>query len=195
MDSLSHVLIVVTIYLSLSFHFSSPPYAAAADAPSHLVRESCNKTTLTQWNYTFCVEALESDPRTASASDLLTLANIAIELAIANATKAQAHLYDMLKNSDTGSNFKAPLEGCVHWYDMMIESFGEALDGVRKKNYDIANYCAFIVGDYVDNCEKELDSNAAHDPSLETNNKNVKEFSLIGYVITDLLDLSPHPRP
>ncbi|KAK9271398.1 hypothetical protein L1049_026988 [Liquidambar formosana] len=85
----------------------------AADAPSHLVRESCNKTTLTQWNYTFCVEALESDPRNASTSDLLTLTNIAIELAIANATKAQAHLYDMLKNSDTGSNFKAPLEGYV----------------------------------------------------------------------------------
>ncbi|KAL6315572.1 hypothetical protein AAG906_000877 [Vitis piasezkii] len=66
---------------------------------SWLVQDVCNKTSY----YSFCIEAYEFDPRTPSASTLLHLVRIVMELGKANATDTRSHISDMYRRVGRGS--------------------------------------------------------------------------------------------
>ncbi|KAK9270405.1 hypothetical protein L1049_025984 [Liquidambar formosana] len=186
-----HVLMVVTI--CLLFISPSPTHACAvANAPIKLVKDVCGQTA----NYTFCVEALESHPKTVSALDLVAITKIALELSIANATSSHAYINDQLKSNDTEPAKRPCLKACVSLYNAVVASFKSALLEVTEdKDYETSNYDVAIAGDDANNCEQSLASAGFQDRSITTRNNFVKSFSNIGYVLTNLLYSASTPPP
>ncbi|KAE8100390.1 hypothetical protein FH972_018296 [Carpinus fangiana] len=98
----SHARAVMTVALSflLLLHSLSPTTVA-----TKLVEGVCKKTI----SYANCVEALDSDSRTLSASNLKDLAKIALGLALSNATESNA-LVELEEDAVT-ANYDAKIAG------------------------------------------------------------------------------------
>ncbi|WRX14400.1 Pectinesterase inhibitor domain - like 10 [Theobroma cacao] len=76
-------------FVLFSCYILSPSFAATSSSPTKLVDKVCNQTS----NYTFCVEALDSDPRTPAAD--------AYQLAYLNATATQYRIAELLNDNNT----------------------------------------------------------------------------------------------
>lgn len=188
-----HVLLVVAVSLSLFLYSPSPTEAATPYAPSpsptahstpELVEHVCSQTDV----YEFCMKALRSDRRTASAPDLLAIAKIALDLAAANATNVRKYIEGMVKrrNMIKPAALKAALEKCVSWYDAVFYSFRSSLAEVEIDAMT-ANYDAMVAGDYVLSCEKEVSSRGVSVPSISAKSEVMMHFVKIGSTVTDLL--------
>ncbi|XP_057970446.1 cell wall / vacuolar inhibitor of fructosidase 2-like [Malania oleifera] len=173
------MMLVSSITISMTLFISSPAHAA----PSELVRSACNSTN----NYTFCVGALESDHRTASASRLGPLSIIALDLAMSNATKTQRYMANLASRSKAKPNVREALEACVENYRGVIGSFRSAAGEVKVKEYMMANYDSAVAGDGASLCDKKLAARGVRNPSLLERNLHIHYFSNIGFVITGKL--------
>ncbi|KAB1201074.1 Cell wall / vacuolar inhibitor of fructosidase 2 [Morella rubra] len=196
MASTCHVSLFQLVAISLSLLVYSPPTAAAQyapfpspmeetaseDAPPKLVEEVCNRSGVSE----FCVEALESDPRTASAPDLLSIAKIALDLAKTNATSTRNYIDGMLKRDDTKPALRPALEKCASSYELVFASFSSAHDELEEDPMT-ANYDALIAGDYISSCDEELSSGGVSVPSISAKNQVMMYFVRIGDTVTDLL--------
>ncbi|KAE8100392.1 hypothetical protein FH972_018298 [Carpinus fangiana] len=165
---------VMTVALSflLLLHSLSPTTAA-----TKLVEGVCKKTI----SYANCVEALDSDSRTPSASNLKDLAKIALGLALSNATESKSFIDKLLKIKRTAAVAK-----CSSWYKLVVASFRSALEEVEEDALT-ANYDAKIASDYAVSCENELGSRGIKIPAISTINNYVQLYSSIGFVITNEL--------
>ncbi|XP_062099142.1 pectinesterase inhibitor-like [Humulus lupulus] len=148
---------------------------------SNLVDSVCKETL----DYTKCLEALESDPKSKTTTDLKVLAKIAVQLSISNAKGSLSFIHDEIKKGTGGAQQEA-LEKCASSYETVVESFNSALieldDDVLSANYDIK-----VAGDDVDSCKSELVSKKVEIPALSDRNDQVKLYSNIGFVITNKL--------
>lgn len=192
----SPTLVTLFVALSLSLFLHSPSSTEAADpyAPTPLIKSTafgpsksklvehvCSRTTL----HEFCMKALESDPRTASAPNLLALAKIALGLAKKNATSVCNYIDGMLRRKDTKPNLRAALEKCVPWYEAVRGSFASSLGELEDPV--AANYDALVAGDYINSCKMELSSRGVSDPSISAKNEVMFRFVVIASTVTDLL--------
>jgi pectinesterase inhibitor-like protein len=163
---------VLPLSLLLLLHSLSPTNAA-----TQLVIGVCKQTI----NYINCVEALESDSRTPSASNLKDLAKIALGLALSNATESKSYIDGLLKKQRT-----APVEKCSFWYEAVVGSFRSSLNELEEDALT-ANYDAKIAGDYAISCENELSTGQVRVRAISTRNNYVLLYSSIGFVITNQL--------
>jgi pectinesterase inhibitor-like protein len=164
----------MTVALSflLLLHSLSP-----TTATTKLVEGVCKKTV----SYTSCVEALDSDSRTSSVSNLKDLAKIALGLALSNATESKSFIDGLLKIKRTTAVAK-----CSSSYKLVVASFRSALEEVEEDALS-ANYDAKIAGDSAVSCENELGSSGIKVPAISTRNKYIQLYSNIGFVITNEL--------
>ncbi|XP_042961369.1 uncharacterized protein LOC122296049 [Carya illinoinensis] len=165
---------------------------AATELVECVCKEAVERDTKGIVTYDSCLEALESDSRTRTTSNLKALAKIALELGLANATSfrryklaAKCHFScsdDLLKKNRTS----APLEQCSSWYDSAVGSFRSAL-GELDDDVDVASYDVRIAADDANHCEDALASGGFKVPSISIRNDYIKLYSFIGYVIIDKL--------
>ncbi|KAG6625961.1 hypothetical protein CIPAW_15G014000 [Carya illinoinensis] len=153
---------------------------AATELVECVCKEAVERDTKGIVTYDSCLEALESDSRTRTTSNLKALAKIALELGLANATVSEAD--DLLKKNRTS----APLEQCSSWYDSAVGSFRSAL-GELDDDVDVASYDVRIAADDANHCEDALASGGFKVPSISIRNDYIKLYSFIGYVIIDKL--------
>ena len=176
-----HPLIPVFFLLATpSFFFTY--YPSPAHAASELVEGICHKSQ----NYSFCIQALESDPKTPAAKDYMDLAEISLTLGISNATDTRSYVTDMYENSRTDPKKKPTLKACISAYDGAVVSFKSAF-GELKEDVLTANYDAKVAGDGAVSCEDQLVSGGVKDSSISKRNQFTLYFSNIADVITTLL--------
>ncbi|XP_040997085.1 uncharacterized protein LOC121243090 [Juglans microcarpa x Juglans regia] len=169
--------------LSLFFYSPLGTNAATHELVEGVCKEAVERATKGNIvTYENCLEALESDSRTRTTSNLKALAKIALELALANATESEAYVDDLLKKNRTS----APLEACSSWYDSAVGSFRSAL-GELDDDVEVASYDVRIAADDANYCEDALASGGVKVPSISTRNDYIKLYSFIGYVIIDKL--------
>ena len=167
---------------------AAAPYAPSPSPIAHsspeLVQFICNLTSV----YEFCMEALGSDPRTASAPDIRSMAKIALDLAVTNATNVRNYIGCMLNRKDLKpAALKSALEKCGSWYESVFYSFRSALVEVGEDDAMTANYDALVAGDFIHDCEWELSSRGVSDPSISAKGQVMMHFVRIGDTVTDLL--------
>lgn len=153
------------------------------NSPSTLVESVCKKAL----NYADCVSSLDSDPQTPSASDLKTLAKIALEIAVTNTTNSKDYIDKMAKDNSTAPSLIPALKQCVSNYESAVVSFDSAKVELDEDIMS-ANYDAKVAGDSAVSCETTLNSTRLDVPSVRARNYYVNLFSNIGYVITDMLE-------
>ncbi|KAG6673880.1 hypothetical protein I3842_15G013600 [Carya illinoinensis] len=183
MDSQGRLVLGLAIISMLSLFFYSPLGTnAATELVECVCKEAVERDTKGIVTYDSCLEALESDSRTRTTSNLKALAKIALELGLANATVSEAYVDDLLKKNRTS----APLEQCSSWYDSAVGSFRSAL-GELDDDVDVASYDVRIAADDANHCEDALASGGFKVPSISIRNDYIKLYSFIGYVIIDKL--------
>lgn len=168
------------VSLLLVFHFPLPTNGATKLVEG-VCKEAVDYATKGTLSYGSCLEALESDSRTRSASDLKDLAKIALQLALANATASKAYIDDLLKKNHT-----AAIEKCFSLYKFVVGSFWSALQELDE-DVMTANYDVKIAGDDASACENELLSGGVKVPEISRRNNDVQLYSSIGFVITNKL--------
>lgn len=151
------------IFFMLSFLFLETPSCVAES----LIQETCKKAS--QVNYTLCITALESDPRSPTA-DLAGLGSISIQLALANATQTWSHIQEMLKSGRFDSYDKARLEDCLELYSEAISNLTESLKALKDKSYLDVNVQVSAAMTDSDTCEDGFKEKAGRvSPSTEEN--------------------------
>ena len=168
--------LVTTLLLFLN-HSLSPAHAA-----SELVEGVCHESQ----SYSFCIQALESDPKTPATKDYMDLAVIALKLGISNSTATRSYISRLYKNPKTDPRKKPALKGCLSGYDEAVESFKSAL-GELKEDPLTANYDAKVASDGAVLCSDFLASAGIKDSSISDGNRFTSSFSNIAFVITNHL--------
>ncbi|KAL6218224.1 hypothetical protein ACLB2K_011439 [Fragaria x ananassa] len=129
-----------------------------------------------------CLKALESDPRTASASDYKELAPIALDLAIAYAKDSQAFVTGLIK-----TNPSEAIKQCADAYRLAMLAFQSAKMELNEDpmtaNYDIT----MAVIDDIHLCETWLKQGGVQVPEISSINNGLYLYRSIGGVITDNL--------
>ncbi|RVX13293.1 putative invertase inhibitor [Vitis vinifera] len=165
------LLIIPLLFLT---HSLSPAHAA-----SELVDGVCHESQ----NYSFCIQALESDPKTPAAKDYMDLAVISLNLGISNTTDTRSYINDLYESPETDPSKKPALKGCISGYDGAVGSFKSAL-GELKEDALTANYDAKVAGDGAVSCEDQLASGGVKDSSISARNQFTLSLSNIADVIT-----------
>ncbi|WKA10917.1 hypothetical protein VitviT2T_028462 [Vitis vinifera] len=184
MNSLIPLLLFLTIFLFFFLFFppsSSPTTSTVAATYStstfpnqislklvqkELIQKVCSKTS----NRTFCVETLESDPRTPSAYNLPSLARIAIELSIANVSDTQALIASKLRGDTTDPDVKHTLKWCVTWYTEVIALLRSAVTALEV-DIKSAHQNIYTAGEYMGYCESNMDYGGVLDSWILTGNQ------------------------
>ncbi|KAH0983654.1 hypothetical protein GBA52_010831 [Prunus armeniaca] len=163
--------------LLLSFLSSSP---SPANASTPLVESVCSQVPGNR----YCKPFLDSDPRTQSATNLLDLAKIVLDLTIALAEDCLAFVDLLIKNLP----YKQTLDICGASYKVAVASLktarGEVEQDAAKANTDIQN------ADFeISNCGLEMSINGTsfRDLSLIKRTRNASLFCNIGVAITSKL--------
>ncbi|KAH7522860.1 hypothetical protein ACOSP7_009503 [Xanthoceras sorbifolium] len=186
MASLNDLMRLFTLFLSLSLHSASlaPAPAPSLKLPSNnLLESTCKKT---REFYTLCMETLESNPETATASSPLDLAEAALKFAAEDTKIASKKLRALLKSKFTQPGLNKGFEICVNWYDMaarQLNMSSQELEDPLSANYDAALANSHESAD----CENALASAGVHVPEIEAMIKRLRCFCRIAYVVTDAL--------
>ncbi|KAG6784027.1 hypothetical protein POTOM_009710 [Populus tomentosa] len=189
MDSSSRVFILSAILMLLVSK------SMATVAPSELVEDVCTEIEKLMMaygersgyvaKYDECVNALQMDPRTATAN-ITTLAEISVQLAISGAKNAEALIEHLLGNTTPSS--REPLQNCLSSYVNITGHFENALSGLnaglQSSNFDIAG-----VLDLVKICELELTKNQTHILQLTNRNHYTRMFVEISEFLITRLEL------
>ncbi|KAJ9146100.1 hypothetical protein P3X46_028410 [Hevea brasiliensis] len=157
--------------------------------PQSLLEDICNHTK----NPKFCLTTFQSDPRTSSAKDVLSLAKIGLELAMKDSAKTQRYIHVLSTSKRTEPIFKPALNECVEEYKRVAASFRSAYLEVKDGEYETANYDTLTAADYAGNCEKVLANAKAHIQSVSDGIQVTKYFSSIGDRVTTILWTSQPP--
>ncbi|KAK4851418.1 hypothetical protein QYF36_014955 [Acer negundo] len=172
------------IFLFFIFIFSShPTYAddhdhdhdnqTTAKNTTQLVDRVCNKTN----NYSFCVEALYTDPRTPDA-DTYTLADISFRLAYKTATNTRRQITQLLKNSTTTDDHDG-LGRCLKNYNKAIEALGSGLNDLNSETF-------FTLPRYANTTSQSAEDCEAHYKSLVST--SIKSLCQICVVVANLFN-------
>ncbi|KAK3230208.1 hypothetical protein Dsin_002089 [Dipteronia sinensis] len=181
-------MMLMALFLSLSLYSASPAPAPAPTPTSlsnNLVESTCNKTC--DELYTLCMEILESNPETASASSPLDLAKAALNLAVEDTQVASEKLRVLLKTKITQPELSELFDICVNWYDMAVGQFSMSSKEVDE-DPETANYDADLANSHESSdCESALASAGIHLPQIEAMIKRLECFCRIAYIVTDAL--------
>ncbi|KAK2659097.1 hypothetical protein Ddye_005630 [Dipteronia dyeriana] len=190
MASLNDWMMLMPLFLSLSLHSASQaPATAPAQTPTfgsnNLIESTCKNTGKL---YTIsCMQILESDPETASASSPVDLAKSALNLAVEDTRVAGEKLRVLLKTKITQPELSESFDICVNWYDMAVGQFSMSSKEVDE-DPETANYDAALANSHESaDCESALASAGIHLPQIHALIQRLKCFCRIAYAVTDAL--------
>ncbi|KAH7525088.1 hypothetical protein FEM48_Zijuj06G0187900 [Ziziphus jujuba var. spinosa] len=165
-----------TISLLIFLSSPSPPNVAA----SKLIDSVCKRTL--EYS-TKCQQLIGSDPKTKTLEDPKKLAEIVLQMSIANAQSSYDFINQMIK-----SNPAEPIKKCLFWYEAVVDSF-KSSQGELKQDPQTANYDAKTAGDNADTCDKEL-AVGPPIPEISDRNDQVRLHSRISDAATNMVQLS-----
>ncbi|OAY29782.1 putative invertase inhibitor [Manihot esculenta] len=103
-------------------------------------------------SYKFCVESLESNPKTQNAT-LEDLLHISIALTKSNSTTIISSISKLLKQQNLDSYTREALEDCLELYCDAKSELNEAMWDLKKKDYFKANIDVSSAMDSSSTCE------------------------------------------
>ncbi|CAO2813924.1 unnamed protein product [Amaranthus hypochondriacus] len=104
-------------------------------------------------NYTFCLQALNSDPKSQSAN-LTDLGLISINLVKNNVTNTLSLINSLIEDKTTSTKEKAALEDCSESYTDSIDEINEIVTDYSKKRFDDVYTMMSGVMTNADSCEE-----------------------------------------
>ncbi|OAY58496.1 pectinesterase inhibitor [Manihot esculenta] len=171
----STIRVFFTIFLCLLLQSEAAP-------PESLLKELCTNSK----NPDFCMETFNADPRTSSATDVLGLAKIGLDLAAKNARETRDHMQELSASATTEPQAKPALNQCVELYNYVAAIFRNANVEVENGDYEKANYDTLTAANYVGNCEKSLANAKANIQSVADKIQVSKYFCDIADRVTDM---------
>ncbi|KAI4343188.1 hypothetical protein MLD38_027720 [Melastoma candidum] len=170
--------------LSLLLLLLLPISSLMTDGPPsvEIVRGVCNQTAY----YTYCINALYSDPRTPNA-DHYFLAYISFGLVFANASNSLDHVSLLLK-SPKDPNLTRGLQVCQGWYRRSVTAMLSAKSDLDSHSFSkLASYAGQAVR-AADECEAAVGATSSL-PALGLNirNRDIKRLSYICTIVSRLL--------
>lgn len=154
-----------------------------------LSSQVCQKTT----DNARCLRALGSDSRTSKATDLTALANICLDLAVANSSDSLTFLQKMNRDPSTSPALKSALGSCVNNYQSAVASFKSAISDLQS-DVMTASYDIKVATDGPKICSDDLAKRGLSVPEISSRNNYIQLFSNIGDVITSAMLKPPSPR-
>lgn len=180
----SHLpILLVTIFLSL-LCLQNFPSQTNADSPnpSQLLIDVCNRTI----NVTFCLDTLESDPKSSKASDALKLAEATIGLALKNAKESKKHMDSLLISRNTRPDYKPAIKECSVLYESMVKTFSGAFEEI-KVDPMTASYDLGVTYDRISMCNYSMVDHGANIESIVARNKISQCYTSITTAVTNML--------
>lgn len=180
---LPHNFFLFFLFFFCCFFTLLNPTSSHAKKPTELVKSICKNTTI----YTFCVDALYSDPRTPTA-DAYVLSFISFDLAYLNATSTRAYIQTLLSRGSRRDS--KLLKRCDRFYGEAVQALALALNDLDSESYsELASYAA-------DSARKARDCQAGfrgrdtdHSP-LTRMNRNLRGLAKICIVISNIFTVS-----
>ncbi|KAL5779065.1 hypothetical protein ACOSQ2_009802 [Xanthoceras sorbifolium] len=186
MASLNDLMILTTLFLSLSLNSASPSVSPNPKKfpTNNLLETTCKKTGEF---YTLCMEILESNPETSSAaSNSLDLAEATLKFVAVETQIASKKLRVLLKRKITQHGLSKAFEICVDWYDraagQLNTSSKELKEDPASANYDAA--LALADSHESADCENALASAGVHVPEIEAMIKRLRCLCTIAHAVT-----------
>lgn len=177
----------VLIIIFLSSASSSSP--SPANAASELVHRVCKET---ETYAAKCQQVLGSDPRTRSVEDPRLLAEISLQLSVANAKDSLAFIKKIREEEEEEEEeaIIIQMRRCESFYEAAVASFRSALDELEEDPLT-ASYDVAVVADYALGCESALAQLGSrvvpHSSIISARNDQLVFFSRICFVVTTLL--------
>lgn len=106
-----------------------------------LIQNSCKKAAASDPNlkYDFCVQSLEQDPASKSATTLVGLLIASTKSAAAKNTNVVGVIQQMLKAKKFDKLVEASLRDCVEVFSDATDDFNQTLANVKSRDYSSAN--------------------------------------------------------
>ncbi|CAH8327465.1 unnamed protein product [Eruca vesicaria subsp. sativa] len=138
-----------------------------------LIRDSCKTAAAKDPNlkYDFCVQSLEQDPQSKTATSLAGLVLASTNNAGSKTTYVKGIVKTILKTKKYAPGTEPELRTCVELYDDANDSLNEALTDVKSGDYRSANVHLSAALDAPDTCEDGFKEK--HQTSPVTNENSV----------------------
>ncbi|KAM7528213.1 hypothetical protein LguiB_031623 [Lonicera macranthoides] len=156
--------------------------SAANSNSTELAYNVCKNTT----DYNFCMGALYSDPRTATA-DRYVLAYISFDLAYLNATNTRAYI-DKAFLDNINSTIKSGLKRCQGYYGKGVRVLAEAINDLDSETFFELSRLAIASDRAARDCQSTFHGHPPLD--LSPMNHNLRILSNICYVVSKLFNVS-----
>jgi len=154
---------------------------AGKDGIRDLISATCNHTLY----FEMCVSALRSDPR-SQTSDLVGLANIALNISIAHGSETLAFLKVLKSNAGNDTQLSGILSECTEEYIEGTENLEEAIHALRIRSFDDMNTLVSTAMTDSDTCEQGFKEMNRSSP-LTDKNESFSKLCSIFLSITTLL--------
>ncbi|CAF2142591.1 hypothetical protein BRARA_B02965 [Brassica rapa] len=152
-----------------------------------LIQDSCKTAAKDPTlNYDFCVQSLEQDPQSKTATTLKGLVLASTTNAESKTTNVKGIVETILKNKTYPPGSESALSTCVELYDDANNSLNEALMNVKSGDYKSANIDLSAALDAPGTCEDGFKE--THEKSPVTNeNNDLFQKIVIPLVFTNML--------
>lgn len=132
-----------------------------------LVSKACNRTTYID----LCVSSLRSDPRSSTASEVKELAEIALNVSIANGIETLTYIKE-LRSSGGGGRCGLCLRDCLEEYEDAVASLEDSVHQLRIRGFKKVNVLVSAAMTGSDTCEDgfvEVSSSGGVSPLTQRN--------------------------
>ncbi|KAG9444520.1 hypothetical protein H6P81_015860 [Aristolochia fimbriata] len=170
-------------FLALLVLFSLP---GCANSYTKLVNRICGQLKVYDM-VDFCVETLESDSRTATAANLVSLGHISLNLAITNATDTRVYIKQLLVDKATGKRRRLCLKGCEELYGNIFYDAEQGGKALQEKKYEDVIEWGVAIAIEADRCEEGFRLHPPMESPLSQRNKNIIGIHLIIVYIAETL--------
>ncbi|CAI9116491.1 OLC1v1017652C1 [Oldenlandia corymbosa var. corymbosa] len=158
----------------LIFMTPSSTYAQGSPNSSKTVDDFCNQRSTSE-DRAFCLTVLKSNPRSATATDNISLLKIAKDLAVGNAKKTRDFFTTLTKNNGTRPSLLPVLDECISAYD---ESITELLLVTQDLVDDppMTAYDAHVANQEMNRCQDILKTNGVSDDFILSRHKIASDY-------------------
>ncbi|KAL6990159.1 hypothetical protein U1Q18_015906 [Sarracenia purpurea var. burkii] len=147
-------------------------------ATNALISDICSQTQ----NPSLCLQALNSDPRSATTADLKGLARISIDITQTNA-KQTSDLIASLSKGATSPILKGRYDTCAENYDDAVADLDDASKALDSGDIGTLRIKASAASDGPETCEDSFEGPPAEPSQLQQANKKVEGLCSIILVI------------
>ncbi|KAJ0242640.1 Plant invertase/pectin methylesterase inhibitor superfamily protein [Hirschfeldia incana] len=153
-----------------------------------LIRDSCKTAAAKDPNlkYDFCVQSLEQDPQSKTATSLAGLVLASTNNAASKAANVKGIVETILKSKKYQPGTENALRTCVEVYDDANDSLNEASLNVKSGDYRSANVDLSAALDEPGTCEDGFKEKHAISPVTNENNVLYQKI-LIPLAFTNML--------